>query len=53
MDEEVEMEEVESEILPEDLAYFEGPCTCEHGPGEHGWDGCNVEGCECEGSWTE
>lgn len=30
-----------------------GLCTCEHTPDEHGWTGCNVDGCECEANWEE
>lgn len=32
---------------------FEGPCTCEHTPGEHGWVGCKVDGCACDAHWEE
>lgn len=33
--------------------YFTGECTCEHLPDEHGWIGCNAEGCTCEACWEE
>lgn len=33
--------------------YFEGPCTCEHEPDEHGWGGCEQYGCQCEAGWYE
>ncbi len=35
---------------PEDHAYFIG-CTCDHEPEEHGWAGCEADGCPCEGNW--
>ena len=35
------------------IACFYGPCTCEHEQEEHGWDGCSVDGCECEAHWEE
>lgn len=35
------------------ITYFEGPCTCDHEEDEHGWGGCNIEGCDCSASWTE
>ena len=37
----------------EDSVSFVGPCTCEHEPEEHGWIGCNVEGCDCEAHFEE
>lgn len=37
----------------EEAVYFEGPCTCDHETGEHGWGSCDVEGCDCEAGWTE
>jgi hypothetical protein len=37
--------------FPEDHAYFEGPCTCTHEPEEHGYIGCEVDGCECNAHW--
>lgn len=40
------------DILPEDQVHMED-CTCEHKPEEHGWGECDVEGCPCEGGWTE
>ena len=40
----------------EDFEYqasFEN-CTCDHKPEDHDWgSGCNIEGCDCEGGWTE
>jgi hypothetical protein len=39
----------ESEYRPE----F-SDCTCDHDPEGHEWGGgCRVEGCPCEGGWTE
>ncbi len=38
--------------IPEEHVHMED-CTCEHEPGEHGWGECRVEGCACEGGWTE
>lgn len=38
---------------PEDHVTFAGPCTCEHEPEQHGWTGCDAEGCECEAHWEE
>jgi len=37
----------------EDSPVIFGDCTCDHEPEEHGWQSCDVEGCECEGSWSE
>lgn len=45
-------------------AYFEGSCTCEHEPEDHGWGECGVESecscgdgnvdmCMCEAGWVE
>ena len=48
-----ETEGEDPEALPEDSVTFEGPCTCEHDPSEHGWTGCNEPGCECEARWSE
>jgi hypothetical protein len=45
-------DEDSEELLPEDLVHIED-CTCDHEPDEHGWGECNVEGCPCEGGWTE
>ena len=28
-------------------------CTCDHEPEEHGWQGCNVDECKCQGHWEE
>ena len=40
------------ECCPEDFIYFNsGDCTCDHEEEKHGWAGCEVEGCECEGNW--
>lgn len=38
----------DDELLPEDLVYFEGPCTCDHAREQHDWGGCDVDGYECE-----
>lgn len=38
--------------LPEDHIHIED-CTCDHPPDAHGWGSCDVEGCLCEGGWTE
>ena len=27
------------------------PCTCDHEPVEHGYGGCEVEGCPCLAYW--
>lgn len=35
------------------VAYFVGPCTCEHEDEQHGWSGCDVDGCECDAGWEE
>ncbi len=43
----------DDEPEPEYSASFEGPCTCDHEPEEHGWGRCVVEGCECEAGWVE
>ena len=37
----------------EETQYFTGDCTCEHEPDEHGWGGCDADGCECEAGWEE
>jgi hypothetical protein len=42
----------DNDVLPEDLAHMED-CTCDHEPEQHGWGNCEVEGCNCEGGWTE
>jgi len=34
-------------------AYFTDECTCEHDPDQHGWQGCDVEGCDCDAHWEE
>ena len=35
-------------------SYFEtSSCTCEHEPGDHSWNKCVVEGCTCQGHWSE
>lgn len=38
---------------PEDHTSFAGPCTCQHESKQHGWTGCDVEGCGCEAHWEE
>lgn len=35
-----------------DLKNFHG-CTCDHDPYDHYWEGCEIEGCDCEGAWEE
>jgi hypothetical protein len=46
-------EEDSSADSGEYTATFEG-CTCDHDASSHEWGGgCPVEGCDCEGSWTE
>lgn len=45
-------DEDSEELLPEDLVHIED-CTCDHEDDQHGWGECNVEGCPCEGGWTE
>jgi len=40
-------------VDPDDYPTSFEDCTCEHDPEDHGWGVCNVEGCECEGGWTE
>ena len=40
----------EEDYCPEDNAYL-ADCTCDHSEKEHGWTGCEVEGCNCEGHW--
>jgi hypothetical protein len=42
-----------SEVLPEDVAAFIGPCTCDHEPEQHGWGSCDQDGCTCEAGWEE
>lgn len=39
--------------VEEYASYFEGDCTCEHEPEEHGWGECGVDGCACEAGWVE
>lgn len=43
-------------------AGFEGSCTCEHAPDEHGWGSCSAydpdpvnldSECPCEAGWVE
>ena len=51
LDESMDDEDRE-ELLPEDQVHIED-CTCKHDPDEHGWGECLVEGCPCEGGWTE
>ena len=36
----------------EETTYF-CDCTCDHDKDQHGWGSCDVEGCDCEGGWTE
>lgn len=43
----------EYDVDYEEQVYFIGPCTCEHEQEEHGWGGCNVEGCDCNAGWEE
>jgi len=45
-------DEDREELIPEDQIYFTD-CTCDHDPDDHGWGECEVEGCFCEGGWTE
>lgn len=37
---------------PDEQVYFTD-CTCDHESDEHGWGSCNVDGCPCEGGWSE
>lgn len=38
----------------EPQAYFiDVQCTCPHDPPEHGWAGCEAEGCACNAHWEE
>jgi len=43
-------EEDEDYVCPEDNAYV-ADCTCDHDPGDHDWDGCTIQDCECKGHW--
>lgn len=29
------------------------PCTCAHGEADHGYGGCEADGCTCVGHWEE
>ena len=46
------MDDWEEDDWEEQEAYLVG-CTCVHESDEHGWGGCEVEGCDCEGAWEE
>lgn len=43
----------EDDYLPEDNVTFAGPCDCGHEQEQHGWTGCDVEGCKCPAHWEE
>lgn len=46
-------DDYDDDTIPGDYVHFEGPCTCEHEQEEHGWGGCNIDGCNCEAGWEE
>jgi hypothetical protein len=48
-------EEQDEDLDEEQYFYYQifTDCTCFHESDEHGWSECNVEGCTCEGGWTE
>lgn len=35
------------------IVSFEGICTCDHNPEEHGWGSCDNDGCDCAAGWVE
>lgn len=46
------MSDEEIDDWPDEQVHFTD-CTCEHGSDEHDWASCNVDGCDCEGGWSE
>ncbi len=47
-------DERDTSDFQDDNAFFDSAsCECEHLADDHGWLGCEVEGCPCEARWEE
>jgi hypothetical protein len=54
MDSEFEPVDDEDELIETESAYFDpDECTCEHDRDDHGYGGCEMDDCDCEGHWEE